>query len=166
MSLMPSSQRIRPTWVAGWLLALHLITGTGWLPLATAGLAALDGQHRVLLSVTPGLANVVLAHSEDPTAPPDRRADHEHRSVSRLLSLLAMNPQAEPDHLLRLLSASELRSLRGTALVLPRLVGTSPWAGPRPALRPDRSALPARSVAAWPWATALASAGRPVLLQI
>lgn len=101
------------------LLATHLLTCTGWLPLLVAALAWWDGQHHVALHARPGLVAVVLAHGGGATAGRDRHVHHEHSAVSNVLTSLADHRHAEQDHVLGFRAASDLRPQRDLIVELP-----------------------------------------------
>jgi len=106
---------------------LLLVQIPGLLPLAFAGLAWLDGEHRVQLGTGEKGYQLVLRH--DANAAPDSAYfyQHQHCVVGRMLVALASTkPDASQDHVLSFRNATnsenlaQLSFLAGSSEVSPR----------------------------------------------
>jgi hypothetical protein len=84
--------QVRPIWASMWLLA-YFLSATPLLPIATALVAWVDGEHRVALSADKDGTRVVLGHD---ARDPRKAFTHLHCAVSRVLTLLAK--PSGPDH--------------------------------------------------------------------
>ena len=79
-------------------LLAYFLSATPLLPIATALVAWVDGEHRVELSADRDGTRVVLGHD---ARDPRKALTHSHCAVSRLLTLLAEpSGQDHADHIL------------------------------------------------------------------
>jgi hypothetical protein len=109
------------------VLVLLLVQIPGLLPLAFAGLAWLDNEHRVQLGTGAEGYQLVLKH--DANAAPDSAYfyQHQHCVVGRMLVALASTkPDASQDHVLSFRNTAnsenlaQLGLLAGTSEISPR----------------------------------------------
>lgn len=119
-----------PKWRLWVVLALLIAQIPGLIPLLCAGIAWVDGEHRVELDSGSEGYQLVLHH--DTNAAPDSEYyyRHQHCLLSRALVALA-NPDSSsnPDHVLSFQSASQTENLNKL-----KLLPETSLAAPLPAL--------------------------------
>lgn len=129
----PAPLHVRPVWAVCCLLA-YLFSATPLLPIATALVAWVDGEHYVLLSADNASMRIVLRHD----ARDGRTAlTHSHCVVSRALSLLAEPAGPEhSDHVLSFQKASSIIARSAPLRPTPQSTIEMPMAPAVPATRP------------------------------
>jgi hypothetical protein len=106
------------------VLAAGILFATmpGFFPLVVGGIAALDGDHRVMLRTGGEGADVVLRHgSSGATAP-----QHQHCATARLLVFFSHSATENPDHVLHFGAGGKFLNKSPIILPLPEVQTSAP----------------------------------------